>query len=38
MISRYVLAACGIALCSPVFADDGDFNQCAIPQGTVDKI
>jgi hypothetical protein len=32
MIKRYVLAACGIALCSPVLADD---DNCAIPQATV---
>jgi uncharacterized protein GlcG (DUF336 family) len=36
MIKRYVLAACGIALCSPVLADDD--NQCAIPQATVTAI
>lgn len=37
MINRYVLATCGIALCSPVLADD-DANQCAIPSVTVNKI
>src|SRR5580693_251050 len=37
MIKRYVLAACGIALCSPVLADDDDA-ACAIPPKTVAKI
>jgi uncharacterized protein GlcG (DUF336 family) len=37
MINRYVLAAFGIALCSPVLADN-DSNKCAIPSETVNKI
>jgi uncharacterized protein GlcG (DUF336 family) len=35
MIKKYVLAACGIAFCSPVLADDDD---CTIPQATVTAI